>query len=210
MAVSAVHSAEEYYQAAADAFDKDRVILVQKIVTGKDYRLVVLDDEVLSAYERLPLTVAGQEGRTIQALLFEKQSAFRKAGRDTELNLEDPRMLRRLARLGMALDTVLEPKFRVVLLDNANLSSGGESVDVTSDIHPGYKAIAVGLTRDMGLRYAGIDLMVQGDISKKPGRYTVIEINASPGIDNYAAGGERHMEVVANLYRKVLEAIRDL
>jgi len=70
---------------------------------------------------------------------------------------------------------------RVYLLDNANLSSGGDAVDVTETIHPGFKKIAVRLTRDMGLRICGVDLMVDGNITGKPSTYWILEVNAAPG-----------------------------
>lgn len=52
--------------------------------------------------------------------------------------------------------------------------------------------------------------MIQGQIDRKPGRYWIIEINAAPGIDNYAAGGMEQERIVEKLYLKVLEAIKKL
>ncbi len=52
--------------------------------------------------------------------------------------------------------------------------------------------------------------MVQGQIDERPGRYWIIEINAAPGIDNYAAGGTEQERIVERLYLKVLEAIKRL
>lgn len=59
----------------------------------------------------------------------------------------------------------------------------------------------------MGLRYCGVDLMVDGDIRLKPKKYWVIEINAAPGIDNYASSGSEQKKIVEEMYLKVLLAI---
>ena len=94
---------------------------------------------------------------------------------------------------------------QVFLLDNANLSTGGDSVDVIDHLHSEFKKIAINLTRDMGLRLCGVDLMVQGEISKKPEKYWILEINAAPGLDHYAKMGKTQQKIVENLYLEVLK-----
>ncbi|KKW44085.1 MAG: cyanophycin synthetase [Parcubacteria group bacterium GW2011_GWA2_56_21] len=96
---------------------------------------------------------------------------------------------------------------QVFLLDNANLSSGGDAVDVTDDIHPAFKKLAVKLTKDMGLRLCGVDLMVAGAICDAPGRYWILEINAAPGLDHYVKTGKAQQKIVENLYLKVLKSL---
>jgi D-alanine-D-alanine ligase-like ATP-grasp enzyme len=61
---------------------RDRVFLVQKAVNGRDYRIVVLNDEVISAYERTPLTVVGNGRSSVRKLLEKKQDHFAGTGRD--------------------------------------------------------------------------------------------------------------------------------
>ena len=50
-------------------FKIDRVALIQMPVTGKDYRIVVLDKRIISAYERVPLHVCGDGTSSIKKLL---------------------------------------------------------------------------------------------------------------------------------------------
>lgn len=95
----------------------------------------------------------------------------------------------------------------VYLLENANLSSGGEARDVTEDIHPAYAAFAIRLTKDMGLRLCGVDLIVDGDISEKPTRFVVLEINAAPGLDHYVQTGKTQKKIVERMYLRVLKAM---
>lgn len=202
-----VHTKKHFMRAIAFIFTHDRVALVQRAVVGRDYRIVVLDDQVISAYERIPLSITGDGSSSIKQLLKQKQKQFRAASRDTRMRLDDMRMAHKLGMQNLALRSVPERGKRVFLLDNANLSSGGDAVDVTKPIHPEFKKIAVKLTRDMGLRLAGVDLMVEGDIRQKPSKYWVIEINAAPGLDHYVKTGAAQQKIVENLYLKVLKSL---
>ena len=96
---------------------------------------------------------------------------------------------------------------RIYLLDNANLSSGGDALDVTRPIHTEFKKLAIKLTKDMGLRLCGVDLMVAGDIRKPPKKYWVLEVNAAPGLDHYVKQGRAQQKIVENLYLKVLKSL---
>jgi len=37
---------------------------------------------------------------------------------------------------------------------------------VTAQVHPDFKKLAIGLMEDMGLRFGGVNFMIEGDISK--------------------------------------------
>ena len=207
VAVAKAHTKKEFERAFNAAAKVDTVILVQEVLTGHDYRLVVLDGAVISAYERLPLSVVGDGRSTIRTLLRAKQQQFRKQGRDTVIKADDWRIRQKLARGGYALSSVPERGVRIALLDNANLSSGGDSLDVTETIHPGFRDIAVRLTRDMGLRLCGVDLMVAGDIREGPQKYWVLEINSAPGLDHYFSKGKKQEKIVEGLYLQLLKSM---
>ncbi|OGG79688.1 hypothetical protein A3A39_01675 [Candidatus Kaiserbacteria bacterium RIFCSPLOWO2_01_FULL_54_13] len=207
MGVFLVHNRRQFYRAIKFIFKEDRVALVQKLVQGKDYRIVVLDTKVISAYERIPLSIVGDGRSSIKELLKKKQKRFRAGSRDTRIHLDDLRIAHKLAYQNLALRSVPERGKRIYLLDNANLSSGGDAVDVTKPVHPEFKKLAVKLTRDMGLRFCGVDLMVEGDIRQKPKKYWVLEVNAAPGLDHYVKTGLAQQKIVENLYLKVLKSM---
>lgn len=205
--VSVVHTRKEFYNAAKFVLECDRVMLVERVLPGRDYRVVVLDGEVLSAYERLRLSVTGDGRSSIHALLVKKQRAFQRAGRNTVLQLDDFRIPTVLKRKKLTFESVLPKGTTVTLLDNANLSTGGESVDVTEEVHPDFQALARNIAHDMNLRFCGVDLMIEGDIREPLKRYGVIEVNGAPGIDHYASSGARQQRIVDDLYVKVLQAM---
>lgn len=188
-------------------FKYDRVALVQNPMRGRDYRIVVLDDKVISAYERIPLNIVGNGLSTVAQLLKKKQYSFIAASRDTRIRLNDPRIAATLKHQKRTLKSVPNKGERIFLLDNANLSSGGDAVDVTQDIHPDFKKLAVQLTKDMGLRLCGVDIMVNGNISNRPEKYWILEVNAAPGLDHYVKTGKAQRKIVEDMYVKVLKAM---
>ena len=205
VAISLVYNKREFYRAVRVVFKNDRVVLVQQPVHGRDYRLVVLDKKVISAYERIPLNVVGDGKSSIGKLLNIKQRRFVASSRDTQIKADDPRIASKLAHQGISFRSVPTKGQRIYLLDNANLSTGGDSVDVTGKVHPAFKKLAVKLTGDMGLRLCGVDLMIDGDISQKPGVFWILEVNAAPGLDHYARMGKAQEKIVETLYLEVLK-----
>jgi len=208
--VSLIFNREEFYTAMKDIFTYEKVVLVERVVCGRDYRIVVLDDKVLSAYERIPLSILGDGKSSIKNLLLKKQIEFKKSGRDTFLNIDDQRIYRKLEHGGLTFDFVPKKEEKIFLLDNANLSTGGDSRDVTNKIHDDWKKLATKLTKEMGLRFCGVDLMIDGDITKpilSAKNYWVIEINSAPGLDHYAKSGAEQEKIVENLYLEVLKGM---
>lgn len=207
--VAKVETRREFEAAFRAASRTDKMVLVERYVQGRDYRIVVLDGRVISAYERIPLSVTGNGESTIRELLESKQRQFEKTGRDTIIKIGDPRIGRKLSRLGMSLNSRLRAGEKIFLLDNANLSGGGDSVDVTGVISEGFKDLAIQLTKDMGLRLCGVDLLTKTEILEdpKPGKHWIIEINSAPGLDHYASIGEEQQKVVEDLYLQVLKAM---
>lgn len=205
--VALVHDKQEFYRAMRAIFKRDRVALVEQKVIGKDYRVVVLDKKVISAYERIPLNIVGDGRSSIQTLLTKKQKEFVALGRDTFVKIDDPRILIKLKHQQLHFQFVPKKGQKVFLLDNANLSSGGDSVDVTEKINDGFKKLSVKLTADMGLRLCGVDLMVDGDIHDAPNKYCILEINSAPGLDHYAKTGNAQEKIVEDLYLEVLKHI---
>ena len=201
-----VHNEAELKRALAHIFEHEKVAILQRVVRGRDYRIVVLDDKVISAYERIPLNIVGDGRSSIKQLLSKRQRAFEDAGRDSRIVFSDPRVLHKLKQQRLSLRSVPARNEKVFLLDNANLSSGGDAVDVTTSLHPSYKKLSVRLTRDMGLRLAGVDVMA-ADITKPATNYSILEINAAPGLDHYVKQGRAQQKIVEDMYLRVLKSL---
>ncbi|MBD2194425.1 MULTISPECIES: cyanophycin synthetase [Calothrix] len=205
--VTKVYNKREYYQVAKKIFQVTSGLIVERFHLGNDYRVVVLDDEVFITYQRIPLFIIGDGQATISELLQKKQLELNQSGRRL-IDLEDFRIQKKLTRQKLNFETVLPKNNIVYLLDNANLSSGGEAVDLTEKIHPDFQELAINITKDMSLRLAGVDI-ITSDITQPMEDYTLIEVNGSPGLLNYASFGELQIQRVENLYLKVLQTMEN-
>jgi D-alanine-D-alanine ligase-like ATP-grasp enzyme len=207
--VARVSTRADFYRAARAILRDDKVLLVQRFIRGRDYRLVVLDDAVISAYERLPLSVVGDGRSTIRQLFVRKGREFVRTGRDTKLDGRDFRIEAHLREQRLRWSSVLSAGTSATLLANNNLSTGGDAIEALDTIHPDFVKLAAAITAEMGLRLCGVDLMLlSGSLADAPADYAVIEINAAPGLDNYASSGDAQAARVDDLYLAILNALR--
>ncbi|MEH2313566.1 MAG: cyanophycin synthetase [Nostoc sp.] len=206
--VTKVHNKQEYYQAAKKILQKISGFIVERFYSGNDYRIVVFDDEVVSAYQRIPLFIMGDGQSNVFELLQEKQETFIKNGRKEIIDFEDYRIKKNLQRRKLNFSSVIPKNNIVYLLDNANLSTGGEAIDFTENIHPDFQKLAVSITKDMELRLAGVDILTS-DITSPMVDYTIIEVNGAPSLTHYASFGEVQTKRVENLYLKILKALEN-
>ncbi|NJD25084.1 MAG: cyanophycin synthetase [Betaproteobacteria bacterium] len=161
-------------------------ILVEKYLPGHDWRLLVIGDKLIAAARRDPPLVVGDGTHTVRELVEIVNSDPRRSdGHATSLTKIrfDEIALARLAEQGYDADSVPPRGVRVVLRNNANLSTGGTATDVTDDVHPDLAAAAVTAAQTVGLDIAGIDVVC--DTILKPLEDQgggIVEVNAAPGL----------------------------
>jgi len=204
--VTKVYNRSEYYQASEKILQITSALIVEKFCIGNDYRIVVIDNEVAAAYQRIPLSIIGDGKSSVFQLIEQKKENLLHMGRKTIFDLNDFRLYQKLQRQKLNFNSIIPLNARIYLLDNANLSSGGEAVDLTEKIHPDFIKLAVNITKDMALRLAGVDI-ITSDITQPMVDYHILEINGSPGLEHFAAIGDTQIRRVENLYLKVLQAI---
>jgi len=190
---------------AIQTFEHDhvKVALIEEAIHLPDFRLVILNGELISAYRRVPLAVTGDGQSTIAELLVLLQDEYHQTGRDTFLKTDDARILTRLRHLGLDLTSVPEPGRPVRLLDISNLSAGGTAIDHTRDVAPRWRDLAATIAHEFGLRFCGVDLAC-ADLTSPLGDYAIIEVNGTPGLDHYGAVGTEQERIVRELYARVL------
>lgn len=182
---------------------KVRVAVIEKAIDLPDYRIVVLDGELISAYQRVPLKVVGDGVQTTEGLITSLQDQYFAEGRDTKLNAHDQRIATHLGKRGLGIGYIPSTGEEVTLMPISNLSAGGTSLDVTSEISPHWVELAAGIAKKFNLRLCGVDLAC-GDVTSPLAPYSVLEVNSSPGLDHYASSGEAQRRIVDDLYVKVL------
>lgn len=179
-------SEEQVRQAYRVAIDFRNDVMVEKYLSGHDYRLLVIGDKLIAAARRDPPLVTGDGTHSVRELVDIVNSDPRRSdGHATSLTKIhfDEIALTRLAEQGYTADSVPERGVRVVLRNNANLSTGGSATDVTDNVHPELAAAAVAAAQTVGLDIAGIDVVC--DTMLKPLEDQgggIVEVNAAPGL----------------------------
>jgi D-alanine-D-alanine ligase-like ATP-grasp enzyme len=206
--VTKVYNSTQYYEVAGKILEINPGFIVERFYGGNDYRILVFDNEVIAAYQRIPFFVIGNGEDTVEALIQAKQAYLIQQGRKVKINLSDFRIAEKLQRQNLSFQSIIPKNTTIYLLDNANLSSGGEAVDFTEHIHPNFQKLAINITKDMGLRLAGVDI-ISDDITQPTLDYTLIEVNSAPSLSHYATGGNKQMQRVEDLYLKILKSLEN-
>lgn len=175
------------YAAAAEYGE----VMVEQFLPGFDFRLLVVGDRLVAAARRDPPQVVGDGLRTVRALVDEVNLDPRRgeghATSLTRIRLDDI-ALARLQAQGLAPDSVPALGQRVVLRDNANLSTGGTATDVTDTVHPDIAARAVDAAQMVGLHICGVDLVCENVIRPLEEQHGgIVEVNAAPGLRMHIA-----------------------
>ena len=161
-------------------------VIVEKSISGADFRLLCVNGKFVAATERRPAWIVGDGDSTIAQLIREEN---RKPGRwDTPTSAmskiqSDDAMEQYLEQQRLSLDSVIEKDRTVYLRKVANLSAGGVSIDATRTLHPDNIILAQDIAQHFHLTCLGIDVITPS-LSKswKSGDFAIIEINAAPGI----------------------------
>lgn len=197
VAVKALQAAQHY----------GRNVIVEKYITGFDFRALVINYKFICAALRTPASVTGDGVNTIQYLIDETNKDPRRGyGHEkvlTQITI-DNFTWKMLNDKGYTLETVPAKDELVLLKPTANLSTGGTSTDVTDEVHPANIFMFERIARIIGLDICGIDIMttdLRTPINENGG--AILEVNAAPGF-------RMHIEPAAGLPRNVAEPVVDM
>ena len=180
-----INSMDEALIAFKEAKEISRLVIVEKYITGEDYRLLVIDNKLVAAAKRTPAHVIGDGKSTIQQLVDEVNKDERRGyGHEkvlTEISINSL-TIELLKENGMTPETIVPKGEFVKLKSTANLSTGGTAEDVTDLIHPYNIFMAERISKIIGLDICGIDIMAH-DLTKPLNESggAVLEVNAGPG-----------------------------
>tara|TARA_R110002096_G_scaffold49384_7_gene130463 strand:- start:5983 stop:8553 length:2571 start_codon:yes stop_codon:yes gene_type:complete len=195
----------EAFRQAKDS-SRNGVIIVEKYITGDDYRLLVINNKLVAAAIRTPAHVVGDGASTVDQLIAKVNLDPRRGyGHEnvlTQITIND--LTKTIIKdAGYTLDSVLEEGERLILKDTANLSTGGTAEDITDIVHPANVSMAERISKIIDLDICGIDIMTT-DISKPLSETggAVLEVNAGPGF-------RMHLAPTSGLPRNVAAPVID-
>jgi hypothetical protein len=155
-----LHVVSQYYDA----------VLIQPIVTGLEYRIFLLDDEIAYSVRKYPPFVLGDGVRSIRELLIAHNAALQARGLSSVFATE-------IAAL--SLDAVLPKGERWEIPGRMNLSAGGKMLFEVPGSATAF-TVAKQAVLTLGLRVAAVDLFT--NIGGDPDAIRVIEVNSNPSI----------------------------
>ena len=184
-----------------------RAVICEKFITGRDFRVLVINYKFVAAALRTPAAVTGDGKHTIQQLIDIVNTDPRRGyGHEkvlTAIKIDDFTM-DMLAKKDYTLDTVLKKNEELWLKPTANLSTGGTATDVTDFVHPTNVFMCERIARIIGLNICGIDIMADDlSVPIKENGGAVLEVNAAPGF-------RMHLDPTEGLPRNVAEPVIDM
>lgn len=200
---------EDIIHAFEIAFKNDNTVLIEEFIKGKEYRFLVINDEVVGILHRVPANVIGDGEKTITELVEVKnQDPLRGKGYVTPLEkirLEENAELF-LKQQGKNFDYIPKKDEIIYLRENSNISTGGDSVDYTDDIPQKFKDIAVNAAKAAGAKICGVDMMLE-DYRDENTNYAIIELNFNPAIHIHSYPYKGKERKIATHVLKLLELI---
>ncbi|WP_162899902.1 hypothetical protein [Halomonas sp. JS92-SW72] len=181
--VEKLHDAEGVARYLSRLSDDRQGVVVETFFAAQEYRITAVNGQLLGVANRVPANVTGDGASTIHELIAAK-NAIRSRRRACPPIVVDPVVTAVLGRQGLSLASIVDKDVRITLRDSTNVSLGGESVDMTEAIHPGYLKALEGAARAFSdIVMVGFDVFIE-DIRRPPDdtNWAVLEVNGSPMI----------------------------
>lgn len=166
------------------AFENDETVLVEEFIKGKEFRFLVIGDEVAGVLNRVPANVIGDGILNIEELVEEKNKSYLR-GKGYKTPLEKIKLDKHvdlfLSQRGINTKYVPKKDETVFLRENSNISTGGDSIDYTDTMPERFKEIALASSNAVNAKICGVDLMIE-DYTDENSPYAIIELNFNPAI----------------------------
>jgi cyanophycin synthetase len=185
---------EDALAGLAYAKNYSRRVIVEKFITGFDFRVLIIDNKLVAAAKRVPAHVVGNGKDSIEKLIeitnLDPKRGYGHENVLTQIDV-DRDTLDLLEKLGYTTETVPRKDEIVYLKSTANLSTGGTSVDVTDMMHPENIFLCERISRVIGLDICGVDIMAENLTQPlKENGGCILEVNAAPGFRMHLAPSE--------------------
>lgn len=200
------NSPEQYRKMALNAFSFDKSIIVEEFIPGEEYRFLVLGYKLVAILKRIPANVLGDGVHTIKQLV--------------KIKNEDPRYYKffntytiktgktetdHLATQGLRWTDVLKKGQRIFLRKNSNVSTGGDPIDYTDEMHETYKKIAEKAAKSVEAKFCGVDMIVKNmHQAANSSNHSTIEINFNPALQMHEFPAEGKKRNTAKIVLDIL------
>lgn len=158
-------------------------VILEEHVSGEEYRVYVMNDTVVAVLNRVPANITGNGKNTIKELISIKNKERRKNPRLFSCLIKvDYEVKNMLEKQSLSVDSVPASEEVIYLREKSNISSGGDSIDLTDEFPEEFKQVAIKALKQIpNFPNGGVDIMVD---SSKPLEEAakVIELTPVPQI----------------------------
>jgi cyanophycin synthetase len=152
------------------------IVLVQRHITGEDYRILFIDKRLAAAVIRKPAYVVGNGKDSLAELIEqENRNPNRSHGYNNLLTTIDVEQASRY--LGDRINDVIPKGQEEQVMGTSNIGKGGVSKDITDNVPAEMLEICQTLVDHFDIGLCGVDFMVDED-----GKVYLIEVNMAPSL----------------------------
>lgn len=166
---------------------KQKNILIERKFDAEDYRFFVVGGKVVAVLNRVPANIVGDGVRKISELIKDKQDErYKNPDLFSRPMKVDSIVEHNLSAMNYSFDTVPKASEKVVLRNNANLSTGGDSIDVTEKVSSDVKLLVEKAVLSIpNLHCSAIDVLAKDifdDNDLSHNNIVMNEIESDPGM----------------------------
>lgn len=203
-----VSNKKELEIAFTSALKIDESIIIEKSLSGHDFRVLVIDGKLAAAAQRNPACVVGDGKSSITELIEEiNKDPRRGLGHEKMLTAItiDHMTERLLSFSGYSLNDILPKAEQLYLKSTANISTGGTARDVTDEVHQDVKLMCERIALIVGMDCMGIDIVATGlNQPLDQNCAGIVEVNAAPGFRMHLEPSEGKPRNVAKPFVEML------
>lgn len=206
-----VNTISELFRYIKDAFkeSKKHIALIEEMVFGTEYRILVVENEVVSCCQKESANVTGDGVNTIKTLVeIENNKPYRGDGHEnilTKIKIDEEYLKK---KYGYNLSIIPKKDEKVYLNGTSNLSTGGNATECLQLVNKKNLLNFVKIAKTCNINICGIDIICK-DIQlpiDEDNNGAIIEVNASPGLRMHAFKYENN-KIIKN--EKISEKIVD-
>jgi len=184
-------------------------LLIEQTVTGKSFRILILNNQYINAIRRDPPQVIGDGKSSISALIQNENQRRKNADKIISLFpiTIDQECLNTLKSNALSLKSVPKLNQTIVVKYVVNQNAAEQNVDITDQVHPDIIATAIEASRRLGLGLAGIDVLttdISIPLAKSGG--VINEINSNPGLHHhYLVSKAKDINIAENIIQHCMK-----
>jgi D-alanine-D-alanine ligase-like ATP-grasp enzyme len=169
---------------------------MQRVYAGREYRIFVLDDEILYCARKHEPVISGDGKRTVRQLIADYTSELARSGTSSTASFD--------ALMEQDLDRLAAAGERIALSGRRNLNAGGSMVFENPRNADAAFTLAGQAASALNLRAAGVDIF-EDDSADEADRLRIIEVNANPAIRLLEDSGRD--DLVLRIWRSTFVAV---